>query len=85
MKINIIRRSRRLETISKGDVLIFPDREETVTEVDCMIGAIYTERLNDSEKRWLKTESVAYGESIEKIHRGSVGHVYDWVKKRRTA
>jgi hypothetical protein len=84
MRINVVKRSRKLEKISDGDILIFPDREETVKEVDNLTGALYTERPNNSEKGWIKTESVAYS-NIEKVHAGSVGHVYDWVKRRLIA
>ena len=93
MKINITKRSRRLETISKGDLLLFPDRGETVREVDIKSCSLYTRRLskntdNDSivspKDFPLIEESIAY--HTEKITPASKGWRYDWNwTKRRSA
>jgi len=93
MKINIKNKSRRLETISMGDVLLFPDREETVREVDIKSCSLYTRRLSkntDNESIISPkdfpfiVESIAY--HTEKITPTSKGHRYDWNwTKRRSA
>ena len=91
MKINLKKRTRRLETISKRDILIFFDRDEKVREVDIMGCALYTERKGENKDKNsvvkpedfpFKIEYVAYGR-IQKISPNSEGHVYDWKKMRK--
>jgi hypothetical protein len=82
MKINITNKSRRLETISKGDLLIFSDREESVEEVDIKINRLYTQRTRNIEKGEI-TEQIVY-DNVTKITPDSIGRVYDWVKRRHT-
>ncbi len=88
MKIDITKKSRRLEIISKGDLLLFPDREETVREVDVKSCSLYTRRLSKntdnesivSPKDFpLIEESIAY--HTEKITPTSKGWRYDWIKR----
>lgn len=43
MRINVVNRGRRLETISVGDILIFNNREEEVFLIDNAEGTLYTE------------------------------------------
>ena len=84
-RINITKNSRRLETISKGDILIFPDREEIVMEVDIQIGHLYTERkkaMKDNSKYSQILEKICY-DGIERVHPQSNGHVYDYIKFKR--
>ncbi len=86
MKINIKNRSRRLETISQGDILIFNDKNEIVEKVDLQARALYTKRIvkNNDKHFPIKIEKVAYND-IEKINPNSYGQVYDWTKRREVA
>jgi len=83
MRINVTRRSRRLETISGGDVLVFKNREEKVSGVDVLSNLLYAERTVQN-KDWdsatfpVKKESVLY--KGEKIYSASKGEVVDWIK-----
>ena len=90
MRINIKNRTRRLETIHKEDVLIFPDREETVEEVDRLTGNLYIERTIPNIDRNspispedfpIKVEKVAY-RGIDRITPFSQRRIYDWEKRR---
>jgi len=80
MRINVRKKSRALETISKNDILVFGDgREEVVEEVSAKLGHLYTNRLvdtSDKEVPFLK-EFVAYC-NIKKIELNSPGQVYDF-------
>ena len=93
MRINVKAKSRRLETISVGDVLVFRDREEIVDEVDTLAGDLHTKRnVRNTDKKSLlnfrtfpfKQEYVVYNK-IEKIYPESTGEVYDWIKMRTAA
>ena len=77
-RINITKSSRRLETISKGDILIFLDREEVVKDVDIMMGNLYTKRKEILQDR-NRINSVVY-DSIEKIYPQSKGRIYNWTE-----
>jgi len=91
MRINIRNRTRRLETISKRDILIFPDREEEVREVDVRGCALYTQRkVRNQDKDSVvkpkdfpfKIDYVVY-DRIGKISPNSGGRVYDYKKMRK--
>jgi len=91
MKINIKKRARRLETISEGDILVFPDREEEVSEIDIRGCALYTKRKVENKdtnsiikpKEFpYKVEFVAY-KIREKVFPNSEGSVYDFIKMRK--
>lgn len=75
-------KSRKLETISKGDLLVFPDREESVSEVDIKTNRLYTQRTMNIEEGII-TEQVIYCGVIE-ITPNSIGKIYDWLKRRHT-
>jgi hypothetical protein len=84
MRINITKKTRRLETISERDVLIFPDREEEIVEVDVKMQRLYTQRetKSDTDKQFpFRTETVAY--HGEKVTPNSIGHVIDYTKRRK--
>jgi hypothetical protein len=85
MRINLNKRNRRLEKISEQDVLIFPDREERVEEINFDVRMLYTSRnvKNKSiltRKRFpTKTEAIAYfiPDYLGVITPNSEGEVYN--------
>ena len=79
MRIHVEERSRKLDTISKGDILVFGDREETVEEVDVPSGTLSTRR--DFESRNLVGEEAVVYNPVERIYPTSQGKVYDWKKR----
>ena len=80
-RINVQKRCRRLETISQGDTLIFPDREETIRRIDSQLNILLTERTKFS-KGWEIIEQKSYDLS-RKLLVTSRGRVYDSTKVKR--
>ncbi len=83
-RIDLRKKPRRLETISVGDVLIFPGREETVEQVNTHAGSLLTKTIVKSEDRNFpfKEQLILY-KHIGRVGPSSTGHVY-WGIKRTT-
>ena len=77
-KIKLKDESRKLETISKGDILIFTNGRETVQEVDLLTGCLYTERIKKVWNRKIRKQIIYSG--IKEIFPKSKGYVYGYIR-----
>ena len=96
MRINVKTRSRRLETISAGDILVFKNREEVVRTIDILEQtgyALYTKRIvkNTDKKSPLNPKDFPFKEEfvsypyIEIVFPSSEGVAYRSKKMRKVA
>ena len=88
--IDIRKKPMRLEAISVGDVLIFPERKETVEQVNTFNGSLQTKRIVKNEyknspispRNFPFREELILYKHIGEVGPLSTGSVYDWVKRR---
>ena len=76
IKITLTEENRRLETLVRGDVLIFPDRQETVKVIDKELGKLYNQRMagKKEERVVYKLKKSEMDDPV--INKNSKGEVY---------
>lgn len=71
IKIKITKKGKRLEDLSKGDILVFPNREEEIRIIDKEMDWLYTQRIRGNVE-----ERIIYEIPSGLINKDSIGRVY---------
>ena len=83
MNINITEKPRSLEKISEGDVLIFPDRKETIELVNPNTGSLLTKRIiKDEDGNVPHRKQFILYTHIKELSPSLKGRIYEGIRRK---